>query len=75
MTDPGKYMCNTCQKVYKIETGLSRHRPQKHHRHQKRPNITKNLKDQNLMKFLKNLSTLWRKMSATQKILGISLKH
>ena len=30
MTDLGKYMCNTCQKVYKIETGLSRHRPQKH---------------------------------------------
>ena len=69
-------MCNTCEKVYKTETGLSRHRSQNiHHHHQKRPNITKNLKVQNLMKFLQNLSTLWRKMSATQKILGISLKH
>ena len=23
-------MCNTCQKVYKTDTGLSRHRSQKH---------------------------------------------
>ena len=30
MTNLGKYMCNTCQKVYKTETGLSRHRSQKH---------------------------------------------
>ena len=30
MTNFGKYMCNTCQKVYKTETGLSRHRSQKH---------------------------------------------
>ena len=30
MTNLGKYMCNTCQKVYKTETGLSRHISQKH---------------------------------------------
>ena len=85
MTSLEKYICNTCQKVYKTETGLSRHISQKHssyhhhhhhhhHHHQNRANITKNLKDRNLMRFLKNLSTLWQKMSATQKILGINLK-
>ena len=30
MTNLGKYICNTCQKVYKTETGLSRHISQKH---------------------------------------------
>ena len=30
MTNLGKYMCNTCQKVYKTETGLSHHVSQKH---------------------------------------------
>ena len=30
MTNLGKYMCNTCQKVYKTEIGLSRHISQKH---------------------------------------------
>ena len=30
MTNLGKHICNTWQKVYKTETGLSRHRSQKH---------------------------------------------
>ena len=30
ITNLGKYMCNTCQKVYKTETGLCRHISQKH---------------------------------------------
>ena len=30
MTTLGKYMCNTCQKVYKTVAGLSRHISQKH---------------------------------------------
>ena len=30
MTNHGKYMCNTCQKVYKTEAGLSCHISQKH---------------------------------------------
>ena len=30
MTNLGKYMCNTCQKVYKTEIGLSHHISQKH---------------------------------------------
>ena len=41
-------MGNTCQKVYKTETGLSHHTSQNYHHHhhhhhyQKKPNITKN---------------------------------
>ena len=76
---------NTCVTLVKKFTKLKlvclaiyhkniHHHHHHHHHNQKRPNITKNLKDRNLMKFLKNLSTLWRKMSATQKILGINLK-
>ena len=54
-------MCNTCQKATKLKLVCLaiyhkniHHHHHHHHHHPKRPNITKNLKDRNLMKFLKN---------------------